>query len=113
MTIPALSIAIAVVLLAAAFAFVFYRLASRMDPNTGAAEWLDTFSLESYAPMRRLLDQSDFEFLRKQPGYHPALEKHLHTARRAAFIDYLWMMTASLIVSRIGRMMLVKSKIRR
>lgn len=114
MTLPVLSIAIAVVLLAAAFAFVFHRLASRLDPNAGAAEWLEAFSLESYAPMRRLLDQSDFEFLRKQRGFHPGLEKRLRTERRAAFIDYLWMMTADFNeLLRIGRMMLVSSNVDR
>ena len=63
MTFPVLSIV--VVFLAASFAIVIHRLASRFDRDAVAAEWLDGFSLESYAPMRRLLDQSDFEFLEK------------------------------------------------
>jgi len=112
MTLPVLSIA--VVFLAAAFAFVFSRLASRVDPEAGAAEWLDGFSLENYAPMRRLLEQSDFEFLKKQPGFHPALAKRLHAERRRVFIDYLWLMTADFNqLLKIGRLMLVSSNVDR
>src|SRR5580704_18686856 len=112
MTFPVLSIA--VVFLAAAFAFVIHRLASRVDPETGAAEWLNGFSLESYAPMWRLLDQSDIEFLRKQPGFRPALAKRLQAERRAAFIDYLWLMTADFNqLLKIGRLMLVSSSVDR
>jgi len=112
MTFPVLSIA--VVFLAAAFALVFYRLASRVDPEAGAAEWLDGFSLDSYAPMWRLLDQSDIEFLRKQPGFRPALAKRLQAERRKAFLDYLWLMTADFNqLLKIGRLMLVSSKVDR
>ena len=112
MTIPVLSIA--VIFLAAAFAFVFHRLTSRFDPEAVAIEWLDGFSLESYAPMRRLLDQGDFEFLKRQPGYHPALAKRLQAERRRAFIEYLWMMTSDFNqLLRIGRIMLVSSKVDR
>jgi hypothetical protein len=112
MTFPVLSIA--VVFLAAAFVFVLHRLASRVDPEAGATEWLDGFSLESYAPMWRLLDQSDVEFLRKQPGFRPALAKRLQAERHKAFIDYLWLMTADFNqLLKIGRLMLVGSKVDR
>jgi hypothetical protein len=112
MTFPVLSIA--VVFLAAAFVFVFHRLASRVDPEAGAAEWLDGFSLESYAPMWRLLDQSDIEFLRKQRGFRPELAKRLQAERRKAFIDYLWLMTADFNqLLKIGRLILVSSNVDR
>jgi len=112
MTLPVLSIA--VVFLAAAFGFVIHRLTSRFDRDAVAAEWLDGFSLESYAPMRRLLDQSDFEFLRKQPGFRPALQKRLYAERRKAFIDYLWLMTGDFNqLLRIGRLILVRSNVDR
>jgi hypothetical protein len=105
-------LSIAVVFLAAAFVFVFHRLASRVDPEAGAAEWLDGFSLESYAPMWRLLDPSDMEFLRKQPGFRPALAKRLQAERRKVFIDYLWLMTADFNqLLKIGRLMLISSKV--
>ena len=112
MTLPALSIA--VVFLAGAFAFLFHRLATRFNGEALDSEWLDGFSLESYAPMRRLLDQNDFEFLRKQPGYHPALEKRLQAERRQAFIDYLWLMIGDFNqLLKIGRHMLVSSNVDR
>ena len=107
-------LSIAVVFLAGAFAFVFHRLASRFDPEAAAVEWLEGFSLESYAPMRRLLDQSDFEFLRKQPGYHSALWKRLQAERRKAFVGYLGLMVADFNqLLKIGRLMLVSSNIDR
>src|ERR1700685_1923469 len=112
MTFPVLSIA--VVILAAAFVFVLHRLASRVDPEDGVAEWLDGFSLESYAPMWRLLDRSDIEFLQKQPGFRPALAKRLQAERHKAFIDYLWLMTADFNqLLKIGRLMLVGSNVDR
>jgi|SRR5271170_1040069 len=112
MTFPVLSIA--VVLLVAAFTFLFYRLASRFDRESNAAEWLDEFSLASYAPMRRLLDQRDIEFLKKQPGYHPALAKSLRRERRKALIGYLELMIADFNqLLHIGRLMLINSNIDR
>jgi hypothetical protein len=112
MTLPALSIA--VVFLAAAFAFLFHRLATRFNGETLDSEWLDTFSVESYVPMGRLLDQSDLKFLRKQPGYHPGLEKRLQAERREAFIDYLWLMIGDFNqLLKIGRLMLVSSNVDR
>ena len=109
---PVLSIA--VLGLAAAFAFVFYRLASRFDPKSVTTEWLDAFSLESYAPMRRLLDQSDIEFLKRHPGYHPALSRDLLLERRRAFSGYLGLMIADFNqLLNIGRHILIDSKIDR
>ncbi len=85
-----------------------------IDPAADPGEWLDGFSLESYAPMRRLLDQSDFEFLKKQPGYHPAVAKTLRAERRRAFIDYLGLMIADFNqLLSIGRLMQIQSKVDR
>jgi hypothetical protein len=104
-------LAIAVIFLLAVFAFLFYRLASRFSPESGAAEWLDGFSLESYAPMARLLDQSDFQFLASHPGYYPALRKRLRAERRQVFVGYLGLMIRDFNqLLKIGRLMLVNSK---
>ena len=112
MTFPILSVA--VVLVVAAFVFLFSRLASRLDSEATSPEWLQDFSLDSYAPMGRLLAQGDFEFLRNQPGYNPQIEKRLRVDRRAAFLGYLELMVADFNqLLRMGRLFLVCSKVDR
>ena len=84
-----LTIACVAAVLVATFVALFFRLASRFDAKLLSPEWLDDFSLESYAPMERLLDASDFEFLAAQPGYEPAIGKRLLAERREVFREYL------------------------
>lgn len=80
---------VVIALLIASFTFLFLRLASRFDAKACGPEWLDEFSVENYAPMERLLDASDFEFLARQPGYHAKTGKHLLAERREIFCEYL------------------------
>lgn len=77
------------VLLVAAFAFFFSRLFTRIDENESAAEWLNEFSIESYRPMERLFNESDYAFLAEQPGYHPGIAKKLRIERKKIFRAYL------------------------
>ena len=63
-----LLITIVFVLMLVGFAGLFWRLASRFDAQQCTAEWLDSFSMKSYAPMERLLANSDLVFLASQPG---------------------------------------------
>jgi hypothetical protein len=112
MTLAALSIV--VIFLASALAFVLHRLSSRFSPEAVDADWLDSFSVENYAPMRRLLLQGDLEFLKKQPGFRPALAKRLQAERRKAFLGYLGLMIGDFNqLLRIGRIMLVASNVDR
>jgi hypothetical protein len=112
MMLPTLSIA--VVFLIVAFAFLLYRLTSRLSPEALDEDWLESFSLENYAPMRRLLNQSDLEFLKRQPGFRPALAKRLEAERRRAFIGYLGLMTGDFNqLLKIGRIILVASHVDR
>ncbi|HYL36926.1 MAG TPA: hypothetical protein VEV17_13510 [Bryobacteraceae bacterium] len=83
------SIGAAAALLLIAFAVLFLRLASRFDAGSCSPQWLDEFSVEDYAPMERLLDRSDFEFLAAQDGYRPEIGKRLLADRRKAFSEYL------------------------
>lgn len=53
------------------------------------AEWIDELSIERYRPMLRLLDSSDIEFLRSQPGYSPKMESDLRAQRCQIFAGYL------------------------
>jgi len=72
-----------------AFAILFFRLASRFDPKSATSEWLNEFTLERYAPMERLLDASDFEFLARRCPDRPELAKQLLAERRSLFREYL------------------------
>jgi hypothetical protein len=102
--------AITLLVLFAALAFSFWRLASRLDAQQCTAEWLDTFSLERYAPMERLLDEGDFAFLASQPGYREEIGKRLRAERRKVFRGYLRSLVRDFNqLMRIGRMMVVYS----
>ena len=84
-----LLIAIVVVTVAALFSSLFWRLASRFDASQCTTDWLDAFSVASYAPMERLLQRDDFAFLARQPGYRPEIGRRLRAERRRIFSAYL------------------------
>lgn len=105
-----LAIALVLTLLAACFAGLFWRLASRFDARQCTVDWLDGFSLESYAPMERLLDKSDVEFLASQAGYHPQIAKRLMAERRKIFGAYLGRIVRDFNqLVGIGKLMIVYS----
>jgi hypothetical protein len=80
---------IVVAVLAAGFVWLFTRLASRRGAEPLTTQWLSEFSIESYAPMERLLDQSDVAFLATQQGYRPEIGRRLMAERRKVFAAYL------------------------
>ncbi len=105
-----LLIALALILLAACFAGLFWRLASRFDARHCTAEWLDGFSLESYAPMERLLDPSDLRFLASQAGYSEEIAKRLMAERRAIYRIYIRHLVRDFNqLTGIGKLMIVYS----
>jgi hypothetical protein len=105
-----LLIAIAIVLLLACFAGLFWRLASRFDAQQCTAGWLDCFSLESYAPMERLLEDGDLAFLASQPGYRPEIGRRLMSERRKIFRAYLRLLVRDFNqLMGIGKLMVVYS----
>lgn len=53
------------------------------------AEWIEELSIEHYRPMMRLLDGSDLEFLRSQPGFTPRMAVKLRVQRCQIFRGYL------------------------
>jgi hypothetical protein len=53
------------------------------------AEWVDELSIERYRPMMRLLDASELEFLRSQPGFNPRMVSKLRVQRCQIFLGYL------------------------
>lgn len=98
------------ILLISAFAVLFLRLASRFDPESATPEWLDAFTLERYAPMERLLDASDFEFLAARTPGRPELGKKLLAERRGIFREYLSLLVGDFNqLHSIAKLMLVHS----
>ncbi len=105
-----LLLAIAVTVTAASFAAMFWRLAARFDATDCSPEWLDSFSLESYSPMERLLEKSDIDFLASQTGYHPEIGRRLMAARRKLFAAYLGELVRDFNqLAGIGKLMIVYS----
>lgn len=96
--------------LIALFGFLFLRLASRFDDQPDLAKWLDEFSTETYAPMERLLDRSDFAFLESQTGYRPEIGARLLKERKRLFLGYLSFLIRDFNqLLRIARVMMVAS----
>ena len=77
------------IILLAAFAVLAVKLFSAGGVRDVDPEWLRNFTIEQYRPMERLLSESDFEFLRNQPGYTRDLERNLRRERRMIFRSYL------------------------
>jgi len=103
-------IGLACILLLAAFVALFFRLASRFSAEAMEPGWLDRFRVESYAPMERLLDASDFEFLAAQPGYRPEIRKRLLAERRKIFGEYLGLLVQDFNqLNYFAKLMLVHS----
>lgn len=53
------------------------------------AEWLASFSVSAYYPMRELLSDEDFTFLSRQPGFDESLYRKLRRERLHIFQQYL------------------------
>jgi len=106
-----LAIALAVVILTAVLIALFRRLASRFDAEGFTPEWLDNFSTANYAPMQRLSDEKDFEFLAAQPGYRPEIARQLRAERREVLGGYLQLLTRDFNqLHAIAKLMLVCSE---
>src|ERR1700737_1002039 len=108
---PVLVVAfIGVAFLGAAFAVLFWRLAHRFGSQVSTAEWFESFSLDSFARMERLLDQSDFEFLSQQSGYRPEIGSRVLKGRKKLFLGYLRLLIGGANpFLRIARYMIVYS----
>ena len=74
-----------VVLIAAGFTMLF---ASLRRPARSAVLTASRTPIR-FRPMGRLLNEADFEFLAKQPGYRPEIGRQLRVRRVALFQTYL------------------------
>lgn len=72
---------------------VSLRRLLKVSEASVTVEWAKSFSLSAYAPMERLLDEGDFEFLKSQPGYNRKIAKDLRVKRVRIFRAYLGMMS--------------------
>jgi hypothetical protein len=98
------------IFLTAAFTILFARLASRLDEEATTAEWFESFSVDQFAPMERLLDRSDFQFLSQQPGYRPEIGARLLKERKRLFLGYLRLLIGDFNqLLRFARLMMVYS----
>lgn len=71
---------------AATFSMIWVKRYRSFDANDAARE---SFSLARYEPMKRLLSEEDFEFLKSRPGIRPAMVRRLRAQRRRIFRVYL------------------------
>ncbi|MEO8598058.1 MAG: hypothetical protein ABI759_32360 [Candidatus Solibacter sp.] len=75
--------------LALAATLLFRRLGATASTLPVTAQWISELSTDRYRPMARLLDASDIEFMRLQPGYTRKLEAKLRAERCRIFRGYL------------------------
>lgn len=68
---------------------VLVRLFRHCRPDEITPEWLSSFSPANYKPMELLLDDVDFEFLVRQPGFDASIGKKLRRDRIRIFRQYL------------------------
>jgi len=80
---------IVVMALLAAAAYLMRMMSCQRHSLPVTAEWISDLSIERYKPMMWLLDSSDIEFLRSQPGYTRDMESKLRAQRCLVFRGYL------------------------
>jgi hypothetical protein len=71
-----------------AITFALIRAKRYMNSDTDAMS-RESFSPVHYEPMKRLLSEEDFNFLKSRPGVGPALVRRLRVQRRKVFRTYL------------------------
>ncbi len=68
---------------------VIARLLRECSPHEISNDWLENFSVVSYYPMEGLLNDDDFKFLSRQPGFDLSLYRKLRNDRLRIFKQYL------------------------
>jgi hypothetical protein len=94
--------------------FLVRHLGSEFQPLPVTTDWLDELSTDRFRPMLRLLDATDFQFLRAQPGFAPEMATRLRRQRVQAFRGYLRLLEADF--DRVGaalRVILAQSAVDR
>jgi hypothetical protein len=104
------------VLLAAAvgsgFGIMFWKLLARRQgqDQDSNLDWFRSYSIDSYRPIQRLLDESDYRFLESQPGYSPAIARELRSERKKICRIYLRQLRGDFqSLVRLGKLMMVQA----
>jgi hypothetical protein len=87
-----IALAVMLILLSAGLGLILVQLCRILSAPRSLAESVDSvaeLSTEWYRPMMRLLDGSDVEFLRSQPGFTPKLAAQLRKEHCRIFRGYL------------------------
>jgi hypothetical protein len=84
-----IGVSVALALAAAGLLAYLVRKISGGSRLPVTAAWIEDLSLERYRPMLRMLDDSDIDFLRSQPGFTPGMASKLRTQRAKIFRGYL------------------------
>ena len=110
MTLPIFAATSTILMLALAVLFLVYRLGSNNQVLPVTTDWLSELSTDRYRPMLRLLEESDFQFLRTRKGFTPEMARRLRRQRVHAFRGYLHMLEADFDrVSAVLRLTLARS----
>ena len=87
MTVPMMALGLLVL-------FLVRRLGSGHQLLPVTTDWLSELSTDRYRPMQRLLDETDFQFLRSRQCFTPEMAKGLRRQRMQAFRGYLRLLVA-------------------
>lgn len=98
---PPITVATATILtLSLGVLFLVRRLGRDNQVLPVTTDWMSELSTERYRPMLRLLEETDFQFLRSQKGFTPGMVGRLRRQRVQAFRGYLRMLEADF--DRVG-----------
>jgi hypothetical protein len=89
MTLPAILTFAVLLGVAGAILLLVRRLTAPATVSECDPEWVANFSIATYRPMLRLLDEEDFRFLAAQPGISASTIRELRRERRRVFRAYL------------------------
>ena len=100
MTLPITFATATILMLSLGVLFLVRRLGRDNQVLPVTTDWLSELSADRYRPMLRLLDATDFQFLRSQEGFTPEMAGRLRRQRVQAFRGYLHLLEADF--GRVG-----------
>ena len=94
MTLPITVATAMILMLSVVVLLLVRRLGSDHHVLPVTTDWLNELSADRYRPMLRLLQETDFQFLRLQKGSTPEMSGRLRRQRVQAFRGYLRLLEA-------------------